>query len=279
MAGSVNPQTCRVVETYLHASGNEVLILPAGADGDWAAALAASAPDGGIAGILVQSPDFFGRLQDLAAVSEIAHQAGALAIASCDLLSLAVLRTPGETGIDIAVGETQSLGLPLSFGGPYAGYLAARDSLLRRMPGRICGETADRQGRRAFVLTIQAREQHIRRDKATSNICTNEGALRLVRHNPRRDAGWQRPARSGRAIGIQGSGPAKIADFHRLVFRRRFPPVLPRIRCSAAAGLLAGATPASPISTNFWPIAASSAALTFQTLIRRSGLTEAGCWP
>lgn len=179
VAGSVNPQTCRVVETYLQASGNEVLILPAGADGDWSAALAAAAPDGNTAGILVQSPDFFGRLQDLAVISKIAHKAGALAIASCDLLSLAVLRTPGETGVDIAVGEVQPLGLPLSYGGPYAGYLAARDSLLRRMPGRICGETVDREGRRAFVLTIQAREQHIRRDKATSNICTNEALCAL----------------------------------------------------------------------------------------------------
>lgn len=180
VAGTVHPQTLQVATTYLQASGHEVILLSAGPDNDWAAALAASPPDGDIAGVLVQSPDFFGEMQDLSAIAELAHRAGALAIASCDLLSLSLLRTPGEAGLDIAVGEVQPLGLPLSFGGPYAGYLAARDSLLRRMPGRICGETADNQGRRAFVLTIQAREQHIRREKATSNICTNQALCALA---------------------------------------------------------------------------------------------------
>jgi len=179
VAGSCHPHTLEVVKTYLQASGNQVDVLPANSADDWAAALAANPPDEQTAGVLVQSPDFFGVLQDLPAISGLAHQAGALAIASCDLLSLAVLQTPGEAGFDLAVGEVQSLGLPLSFGGPYAGYLAARENLLRRMPGRICGETADKQGRRAFVLTIQAREQHIRREKATSNICTNEALCAL----------------------------------------------------------------------------------------------------
>ena len=179
VAGSCHPQTLEVVRTYLQASGNQVDVLPADSAGDWTAALAANPPDAQTAGVLVQNPDFFGTLQDLPAVAELAHQAGALAIASCDLLSLAVLQTPGEAGFDLAVGEVQSMGLPLSFGGPYAGYLAARESLLRRMPGRICGETVDKEGRRAFVLTIQAREQHIRRDKATSNICTNEALCAL----------------------------------------------------------------------------------------------------
>ncbi len=178
VAGSVHPHTRQVIETYLPIE--DIVILPAGADGDWAAALANSPPDEQTAAVLVQSPDFFGLIQTLPAIADLAHQVGALAIASCDLLSLALLKTPGEAGIDIAVGEAQALGLPLSFGGPYAGYLAARDSLLRRMPGRICGETVDRQGRRAFVLTIQAREQHIRRGCATSNICTNQALCALA---------------------------------------------------------------------------------------------------
>lgn len=179
VAGSCHPQTLEVVRTYLQASGNQVDVLPADSADDWAAALAANPPDAQTAGVLVQSPDFFGVMQDLPAIAELARQAGALAVASSDLLGLAVLQTPGEAGFDLAVGEVQSLGLPLSFGGPYAGFLAARDNLLRRMPGRICGETVDKEGRRAFVLTIQAREQHIRRDKATSNICTNEALCAL----------------------------------------------------------------------------------------------------
>ena len=179
IAGSLHPHTRQVIATYLAGSGNQILTLPAASDGSWAAALAASPPTAETAAVLVQSPDFFGLVQDLPAIAVLAHQAGALAIASCDPLSLTLLRTPGDSEIDIAVGEVQPLGLPLSFGGPYAGYLAARTALLRRMPGRICGETADRQGRRAFVLTIQAREQHIRRENATSNICTNQALCAL----------------------------------------------------------------------------------------------------
>lgn len=180
VAGSVHPHTRQVIETYLAAVSEGVEFLSPAEDGTWAEALSANPPDDQIAAVLVQSPNFYGLIEDLPAIAEHAHRTGALAIASCDLLSLAVLRTPGESGIDITVGETQSLGLPLAFGGPYAGYLAAREALLRRMPGRICGETVDRQGRRAFVLTIQAREQHIRREKATSNICTNQALCALA---------------------------------------------------------------------------------------------------
>lgn len=179
IAGSLHPHTRQVIATYLAGSGNQVLTLPAAANGSWADALAASPPTEETAAVLVQSPDFFGLIQDQPTIAALAHQTGALAIASCDPLSLALLRTPGESGIDIAVGEVQPLGLPLSFGGPYAGFLAARTALLRRMPGRICGETVDRQGRRAYVLTIQAREQHIRRENATSNICTNQALCAL----------------------------------------------------------------------------------------------------
>ena len=180
IAGTVNPQTWQVIKTYLEPSGHTVTVLPAGPDGTWAPALAAHPPAADTAAVLVQSPNYFGLIEDLPAIAALAHEAGSLAVASCDPVSLALLATPGSAGIDIAAGEVQPLGNALSFGGPYVGYLAARENLLRRMPGRICGETADHDGRRAFVLTIQAREQHIRRDKATSNICTSQALCALA---------------------------------------------------------------------------------------------------
>ncbi len=127
----------------------------------------------------MQSPNFFGCLEDFAAIAEIAHQHGALAIQSFDPISLGVLKRPGELGADIAVAEGQSLGIPMQYGGPYPGILACQQKFVRQMPGRLIGETTDRNGKRCFVLNLQAREQHIRRDKATSNICTNQGLLAL----------------------------------------------------------------------------------------------------
>jgi glycine dehydrogenase subunit 1 len=130
--------------------------------------------DGETAAVILQNPNFFGVIDDLSDVAALAHEAGALAIMSCYPVSLALLKTPGEMGVDIATGEGQSLGLPLSFGGPYLGFMATRQRFMRQMPGRLVGATTDSQGRRGFVLTLQTREQHIRRHKATSNICTNE---------------------------------------------------------------------------------------------------------
>jgi glycine dehydrogenase subunit 1 len=179
VASTVHPHTIEVIRTYLRAAGMSMEVLPAGPDGTWSDALAGQAPDQETAAVLVQSPNFFGLIENQARIAGLAHQAGALAVASCDPLSLALLVPPGTSGMDIAVGDIQPLGNPLSFGGPYAGYLAARADLLRRMPGRIAGETTDQDGRRAFVLTIQAREQHIRREKATSNICTNQALCAL----------------------------------------------------------------------------------------------------
>ncbi len=129
--------------------------------------------------VIVQNPNFFGILEDIAGVSEAAHAHGALAIEVANPASLAVLRSPGECGFDLACGEAQPLGIPLSFGGPWAGFLAARKEFLREMPGRIVGETLDADGKRAFVLTLQTREQHIRREKASSNICTNQALMAL----------------------------------------------------------------------------------------------------
>jgi glycine dehydrogenase subunit 1 len=129
--------------------------------------------------VAVQNPNFLGGVEDLAGVAEAAHAAGAVAVASVHPLSLAVLKSPGEAGCDIAVGDAQPLGIPLGFGGPWCGFIAARRDFLREMPGRIVGETVDAEGKRGFVLTLQTREQHIRREKASSNICTNQALMAL----------------------------------------------------------------------------------------------------
>jgi glycine dehydrogenase subunit 1 len=140
-----------------------------------------AAIDGQTSCVVVQTPDVFGNLRDLSAIAEAAHRAGALLIAVfTEAVSLGLLRPPGEMGADIVVGEGQSIGNALNFGGPYVGLFAARQKFVRQMPGRLCGETVDAEGRRGFVLTLSTREQHIRRDKATSNICTNSGLCVLA---------------------------------------------------------------------------------------------------
>ena len=138
--------------------------------------------DDDTAAVIVQNPNFFGCIDDFTDLAEMAHRRGALLIMSCYPIALGILKTPREMNADIVTGEGQSLGIPMSFGGPYLGFIGATQKLVRKMPGRVVGQTVDKYERRAFVLTLQAREQHIRRDKATSNICTNQALCALTAH-------------------------------------------------------------------------------------------------
>jgi glycine dehydrogenase subunit 1 len=175
---SVHPEYRQILRTYL-ANLDAELVTVGAADGTVNLDELTTAVDDRTACVLLQHPNFFGCLEDVAAVARIAHDAGAFLVQAFDPISLGLLKRPGDQGADIAIAEGQSLGTPMLYGGPYLGMLACRDTFIRRLPGRIAGETVDRCGRRCWVLTLQTREQHIRREKATSNICTNQGLLAL----------------------------------------------------------------------------------------------------
>ena len=179
VAGALHPHYVDVLRTYLE---QDVTVVSdrAGqcAPEDLQSALG-GALGGEVAAVVYQHPNFFGLLESPQAIHALAHEAGALAVAVCDPIALALLEPPGASGADMVVGEGQSLGNPPSFGGPLLGFFACKQALVRRMPGRLVAQTVDRHGRRGFVLTLQTREQHIRREKATSNICTNQGLLAL----------------------------------------------------------------------------------------------------
>ncbi len=179
MDDSVNPIYRVMIQSYTRNLNIE-LIQTSNADGLANREAILKALDDKTAAIMVQNPNFFGCIDDVSDLAEAAHKKGALVIASCYPISLGILKTPGEMGVDIVTGEGQSLGLPMSFGGPYLGFMATRKQYVRQMPGRIVGQTTDNQGHRGFVLTLQTREQHIRRDKATSNICSNEALCALT---------------------------------------------------------------------------------------------------
>jgi glycine dehydrogenase subunit 1 len=180
VSAALHPHYRAVLRTYGGATGLRVVEVPFGPDGRTDLDALADALTGDSAAVVVQNPNFFGLVEEMDRAFELAHGAGALAIAVADPIAAALLRSPGECGADIAVAEGQPLGIPLSFGGPGVGLFAARQRFVRQMPGRIAGATTDADGRRGYVLTLQTREQHIRREKATSNICTNQGLLALA---------------------------------------------------------------------------------------------------
>ncbi len=179
VSATVDPKTLAVVRTYAKFHGIELEMIAAKDGATDKEDLAAKIVQGGVAGVLVQQPNYYGVVEDYDGVADLAHANKALLIMNSVAADLAVLKTPGEWGADVAVGDGQSLGIPMSFGGPSVGYMCCTEKLIRKMPGRIVGKTKDNRGQRAFVLTLQAREQHIRRQKATSNICSNESLMAL----------------------------------------------------------------------------------------------------
>ncbi len=178
VAENVHPEFRQILKTYLANMKTEIFTLdtPQGtiSAGDLEAAVNVDT-----ACVLVQQPNFFGCLEEVERLAEITHKAGALFIVAVDPISLGLLKRPGDYGADICVAEGQSLGNTMAYGGPYLGIIACREQFLRRIPGRLVGQTVDRRGKRCWVLTLQTREQHIRREKATSNICTNQGLIAL----------------------------------------------------------------------------------------------------
>ena len=176
---TLDPKTLAVVKTYAHFQGIEIVMVPQKDGVTSKESLDALLAEGGVAGVLVQQPNFYGIVEDYSGLADAIHAKKGLFIMNSVAADLAVLKTPGEWGADIAVGDGQSLGIPMQWGGPYVGYMCCTEKLIRKMPGRIVGKTVDNRGQRAFVLTLQAREQHIRRQKATSNICSNQSLMAL----------------------------------------------------------------------------------------------------
>ena len=175
----INPKTMDVVRTYALHKGIDVVAVPLKDGVTDLDAVRQNLSGGGVAGVIVQQPNVFGVIEDFSGFADACHEQKALFVVNSVAADLALLKTPAEWGADIAVGDAQSLGIPLQFGGPYLGYMCTTEKLMRKMPGRIVGMTRDNRGQRAFVLTLQAREQHIRRQKATSNICSNQSLMAL----------------------------------------------------------------------------------------------------
>ena len=179
VSASVDPKVLNVVKTYAHFHGFNVELI---AENDGATdkeQMDARLEKGGVAGVIVQQPNYHGIVEDFSGFADSCHAHKSLFIVNSVAADLALLKTPGEWGADVAIGVGQSLGIPMSFGGPSVGYMCCTEKLMRKMPGRIVGKTVDNRGQRVFVLTLQAREQHIRRQKATSNICSNESLMAL----------------------------------------------------------------------------------------------------
>ena len=179
ISGAAHPDTIQTVKTYCYGTGDELRIVPA-KDGKTDMDQLKAALGSDVASVYIQQPNFYGLFEDAEEIGALAHQAGAMYIMGCNPIALAITKTPRECGADVAVGEAQPLGMPLSYGGPYLGYMATTDKHMRKLPGRIVGETLDNRGNKAYVLSLQAREQHIRREKASSNICSNQALCALT---------------------------------------------------------------------------------------------------
>jgi glycine dehydrogenase subunit 1 len=181
ISAAVHPEYRRVLASYLASTGDEIVLVPYGEDGRTDPAALAAAMNGDTAAVIVGYPNFFGVVEPLGDITALARKAGAISISvTAEAVAFGLLRGPGELGADVAVGTMQSFGNGLNFGGPAPGFFAAREAHVRQMPGRLCGATVDKHGRRGFVLTLSTREQHIRRERATSNICTNSGLTALA---------------------------------------------------------------------------------------------------
>ena len=179
VSATTNPEVINTIRTYCYGTGDEMRIVPA-KDGKTDMAALKEMLGADIASFYVQQPNFFGQFEEAEELGKLVHEAGAMYVMGCNPIALAIMKPPAECGADVAVGEAQPLGMPLSYGGPYLGFMATTTKHLRKLPGRIVGETVDTEGRRAFCLALQAREQHIRREKASSNICSNQALCALT---------------------------------------------------------------------------------------------------
>lgn len=179
VSAAAHPDVIHTMKTYCFGTNHELKVVPA-KDGKTDLEALTAMLDETVSGVYVASPNFYGQFEDMDAVSAAVHGGGAHLIMGCNPIALGLMKTPAEYGADIAVGEGQPLGMPIAFGGPYLGFMAATSALLRKLPGRIVGQTVDAEGERAYVLTLQAREQHIRREKASSNICSNEALCAMT---------------------------------------------------------------------------------------------------
>ena len=179
ISGAANPDTINTVRTYCYGTGDALRVVPV-KDGKTDMEALKEMLTGEVASVYIQQPNFYGQFEDADAIGELVHGNGSMYIMGCNPIALAIMKSPRDCGADIAVGEGQPLGMPLSYGGPYLGFMATTSKHMRKLPGRIVGETVDSRGQRAYVLSLQAREQHIRREKASSNICSNQALCALT---------------------------------------------------------------------------------------------------
>jgi glycine dehydrogenase subunit 1 len=227
IAGSLHPQYREVIRTYIRNLGVIAVNIPYGADGRVDPEALRAAIGDEVSAVVFQSPNYFGVIEDIRSLSAIAHDRKAVSVAVvAEALSLGLLEAPGNLGADIVTGEGQSLGIPLSFGGPYLGFMACRRDYIRQLPGRLAGQTTDVEGRRGFVLTLATREQHIRRERATSNICTNQAlcALRAtiflacLGRKGLKEMAWQNAQKAAYALDVLTAVPGVRRKFGGPVF-------------------------------------------------------------